>query len=251
MCTSSLQEDSSVVAEEQTTDVKDITTETTTTEQVEEVQEDLQSLNFTPIDIEYDSETVVEDAKEDVPSDETIDFEALFENSDEKKSEEKEVSIVENKESIEKQEETIEQKEEIVEEPIVDEQQQTEVAHEEAKTTPEPIEEAPRRQEWFFRDPNKREDSKKNSLIEKFLAEVPSNYRIVADESNDFGKNRENLAESRAPQYDYVSESLAKIYLRQNLFDEAIEIYEKLRLKNPEKSVYFANRISEIKQLKK
>ena len=45
---------------------------------------------------------------------------------------------------------------------------------------------------------------------------------------------------------DLVTEDLAEIYLAQGLYDEAIAIYRKLSLLNPEKSVYFASLIDKI-----
>lgn len=45
-----------------------------------------------------------------------------------------------------------------------------------------------------------------------------------------------------------LTETLANIYIKQKHYDKAINIFEKLRLKYPEKSVYFANRISEIEK---
>lgn len=46
-----------------------------------------------------------------------------------------------------------------------------------------------------------------------------------------------------------VSETLAKIYFNQKEYKEAIRIYEKLKIKHPEKSEYYDSKISEIKAL--
>lgn len=46
-----------------------------------------------------------------------------------------------------------------------------------------------------------------------------------------------------------VTETLARVYIKQKHYDKAIKAYEILRLKYPEKSGFFADRISEIKKL--
>jgi len=46
-----------------------------------------------------------------------------------------------------------------------------------------------------------------------------------------------------------VTETLAKVYIRQKHYKKAIQAYEILMLKYPEKSSFFASQISEIKKL--
>lgn len=45
-----------------------------------------------------------------------------------------------------------------------------------------------------------------------------------------------------------VTETLAEIYVAQELYQRAIEVYEKLILLNPEKSAYFAALIEKVKE---
>ena len=81
-----------------------------------------------------------------------------------------------------------------------------------------------------------------DEIIDRFLKE--GGHRIVAEEGEVVEEVRTEAELSGDD--DLVTEDLAEIYLAQGLYDEAIAIYRKLSLLNPEKSVYFASLIDKI-----
>lgn len=81
-----------------------------------------------------------------------------------------------------------------------------------------------------------------DDLIDDFLR--AGDYRIVAGEG-EAGDEVKTVADFD-DEDDVVTEELAEIYRAQGLSDEACAIYRKLSLRNPEKSVYFAELIGEI-----
>lgn len=83
-----------------------------------------------------------------------------------------------------------------------------------------------------------------DQLIDKFITEEP---RITPSKSTFYSPvnmARKSVLETE----DLVTETLAGIFARQGNFQKAIQYYEKLSLKFPEKSRYFAGLIEELKK---
>lgn len=83
-----------------------------------------------------------------------------------------------------------------------------------------------------------REVKRKNKKIrkDKLWKKTPSKTEKLAEES--VQENEE-----------VISETLANLYVQQGLIDKAVDMYDKLSLKFPEKSVYFAAKIEELNNL--
>lgn len=61
-------------------------------------------------------------------------------------------------------------------------------------------------------------------------------------------KYRHKIKKSSLDETKIVSETLAKLYIAQGKNNMAVEVFEKLMLKYPEKSIYFAQQIQKIKK---
>jgi tetratricopeptide (TPR) repeat protein len=91
----------------------------------------------------------------------------------------------------------------------------------------------------------KKEKKNVNDLIENFIVNQP---RIKAKRVPDNHPIVDLAQKSAIDKEEIVSETLGKIYLKQGNFQKAIKTYEKLSLKFPEKSSYFAAQIENIKK---
>jgi len=81
-------------------------------------------------------------------------------------------------------------------------------------------------------------------IIDSFIKKDPQITPPNAEQID----NENKAKKSAEDQNDLVSETLAGIYIEQMLYDKAIDTYEKLSLKFPEKSRYFADLIQSIEK---
>lgn len=96
-------------------------------------------------------------------------------------------------------------------------------------------------------EPKKRSRKNIDDLIDKFIREEPKISRpgVKQDFFSPVNQARQSVQEAD----DLITETLANIYLKQGSYAKALRAYESLILKFPEKKLYFAARIKEIKKI--
>jgi hypothetical protein len=87
-------------------------------------------------------------------------------------------------------------------------------------------------------------DPKETSIIDNFLKKAPQ----ISPPKPEQIDNENKAKKSAEDHNDLVSETLAKIYIEQMLYHKAIDTYQKLSLKFPEKSRYFADLIQSLEK---
>ncbi|MCX6226364.1 MAG: hypothetical protein NTV01_16720 [Bacteroidia bacterium] len=93
---------------------------------------------------------------------------------------------------------------------------------------------------------NKARKTPADDLIDQFIENrQPKVLRPDHAPVNDQDVSLNSLKEDD----EFLTETLAKIYAQQGYFLKAIQAYEKLSLKIPEKSVYFASQIEMVREL--
>jgi hypothetical protein len=88
--------------------------------------------------------------------------------------------------------------------------------------------------------------SNNSKIINDFLEKNPKMPKVI--DSNNINKNIENYIFNED---EFMTETLAKLYLKQEKYDNALIAYKILSLNYPEKNSLFANQIKLIKKLQK
>lgn len=87
------------------------------------------------------------------------------------------------------------------------------------------------------------EKSEEEPLIASVAAEGMKNISTEDEEESDMGREPDVEDES------YFTETLAKIYVKQQRYSKALEIIQRLNLKYPKKNAYFADQIRFLEKL--
>jgi hypothetical protein len=90
----------------------------------------------------------------------------------------------------------------------------------------------------LVKDINESAVKNKSDLFTPITLSANEEYPCEEDENPDPGSEDE-----------FITETLAKIYIKQGLYVKAINAFQKLKLKFPEKSIYFAKQIDEVNNL--
>ena len=98
----------------------------------------------------------------------------------------------------------------------------------------------------------KLENDQLGKQVKSFTQWLRSMKKIYVEEKKELGLTEEkevvSIATESNRQTEVVTETMAEVLAKQGKKAQAIDLYRKLSLLHPEKSVYFASRIDELKQ---
>ena len=97
--------------------------------------------------------------------------------------------------------------------------------------------------DWIT-DNEKKDEINKKERIDKFISNNPKIKNTVSS-SNNF------IAENNFDKFEFMTETLAKMYLKQKKYDDAKRAFKILILNYPEKKSLFANEIKKINKFLK
>lgn len=126
--------------------------------------------------------------------------------------------------------------------PVILPDEHAEIPQEEMITEQKEVKSAPEQTEITDKKDNKTKAA--NELIDEFIRKEPSISRAKATFYNPATAAKTSITDDEK----IISETLAKILFDQGQYQKAIRMYEKLSLKNPEKSIYFAALILKAKE---
>lgn len=92
------------------------------------------------------------------------------------------------------------------------------------------------------------EPEQNSDLIDRFIKDNPA-FNAKPPESSGVTERINKQLDKEGESDEFITETLARIYVKQGLFQKAIKAFERLSLKYPEKSVYFARQIEEVTNL--
>jgi tetratricopeptide (TPR) repeat protein len=92
------------------------------------------------------------------------------------------------------------------------------------------------------------EPEQKDDLIDRFIKENPP-FMVRQQMDSERTKVVDKQVDSPEEGEEFITETLARIYMKQGLYQKSIIAFQRLSLKYPEKSVYFARQIEEVTNL--
>jgi hypothetical protein len=110
-----------------------------------------------------------------------------------------------------------------------------------------------REEEESIPEPAEAPEGSQDDLLNKFIIKQKQSAGVIPEEKSPVAQHAEQRRQQEPPQPaaddTLLSESLAKIFIRQRHYQQAYEIISQLSLNYPKKSVYFADQLRFLRKL--